>query len=71
MMRLIGSLVAAAAVLVLLVPVRGVDTDPPQCWSVFDYRVPCSPWLSVVAAVGAAVLAFVLVRMLGARRTIE
>jgi drug/metabolite transporter (DMT)-like permease len=32
-----GGLIA----LVLLLPSRGVDSDPPECYSYFDYVVPC------------------------------
>lgn len=67
-MRFIGSVLAAVAALALLVPARGVDTDPPQCWSVFDYRVPCGSWLSVGSAIGAAGLVYVLIRLVVRKR---
>lgn len=44
-----GAVVALAAgfvVLLLLFPAYGHDTDPPQCFSTFDYSVPCGVGLS-------------------------
>lgn len=32
---------AAILVFVLLLPVRGNDSDPPECFAVLDYVVPC------------------------------
>lgn len=32
---------AFVVVFVLLVPMSGVDTDPPECFSLFGYVVPC------------------------------
>lgn len=32
---------AAVIVFVLLLPYSGDDTDPPECYSVFGYVVPC------------------------------
>ncbi len=44
-MRRYGSAAAAAAlavaVFVLLIPQRGNETDPPECFSYFGYVVPC------------------------------
>jgi hypothetical protein len=44
--------VAGVAVMLLL-PWYGLDSDPPQCFSMFDYRVPCGAGLAFAA--GAAV----------------
>lgn len=59
------SVVAGLVVFVLLFPYAGADTDPPECWSVFGYVVPCGfgPQQShgVGFAVAGAVLAAALV----------
>ena len=34
---------AALVVFVLLLPWGGNDSDPPECFSVFGYVVPCGP----------------------------
>lgn len=39
----IASFVAAVLVFALLVPTSGHDTDPPECFSMFGYVVPCGP----------------------------
>ena len=38
------ALLAGLVVLVLLFPASGVDTLPPECFSVFGYTVPCDGW---------------------------
>ncbi|MFP5331096.1 MAG: hypothetical protein ACLGHX_01835 [Acidimicrobiia bacterium] len=62
--RLLGMtvLVAAVIVFVLLLPVSGQDSDPPECFSVFGYVVPCGlgpdqPHGEGFAIVGAVVAA--------------
>ncbi len=47
-------LVAGLVVLVLLAPASGVDTQLPQCWSVFGYGVPCGAGLSLAAGAATA-----------------
>jgi hypothetical protein len=37
----VSALFTALVVFVLLVPVRGNDSDPPECFSAFGYVVPC------------------------------
>jgi hypothetical protein len=37
----LAAVLAAAVVFVLLIPTGGNDTDPPQCYSVLGYVVPC------------------------------
>ncbi len=48
--RTVGAAVVAPAagfvVVLLLFPAYGIDTDPPQCFSTFDYSVPCGVGLS-------------------------
>lgn len=59
------SALAAAVVFVLLFPYGGNDSDPPECFSVFGYVVPCGfgPEQSqgIAFAVAGAVLAAALV----------
>lgn len=43
---------AGLVALMLLFPYHGHDTDPPRCFSMFDYVVPCGAGLSF--ATGAA-----------------
>lgn len=59
------ALLAAVVVFVLLFPFSGIDTDPPVCFSVVGYIVPCrlglegpvpEPWFAVAGAVVAALL---------------
>ncbi len=37
----IAAVLGAIAVFVLLLPVSGNDSDPPECFSWLDYVVPC------------------------------
>lgn len=51
------AVLAGLVVLVLLFPASGVDTLPPECYSVFGYTVPCGGGVAVAAgtATGAAI----------------
>jgi hypothetical protein len=61
----IASLGAAVVVFALLLPTSGHDTDPPECYSMFGYVVPCGPGpeqsQSMGFALGGALLAGALV----------
>jgi len=46
--------VAGFAVLLLLFPGSGIDRQPPECYSMFGYTVPCDGGLAVVAAAATA-----------------
>lgn len=48
------ALLAGVVVLVLLFPFSGVDTNPPQCLSLFGYSVPCGTGLSLAVGVATA-----------------
>lgn len=54
---IITALLAGLAVLLLLFPASGIDTQPPECYSMLGYAVPCGAW---VAWAGAAVVAGVV-----------
>lgn len=63
--KVAGTLLAGLVVLVLLFPGSGVDTLPPQCFSVFNYSVPCGTGLSFAA--GAATAGIVGLALLAIR----
>jgi hypothetical protein len=48
------SLVTGLIVMFALLPWHGVDSDPPQCFSMFDYSVPCGSGLAFAAGATAA-----------------
>lgn len=59
--RLAAPLIAGLVVFVVLAPAGGVDPHPQQCWSVFDYSVPCGAALSSAAgAVTAGIVGLAL-----------
>lgn len=51
---IIVALLAGLVVLVLLFPGSGNAAQPPTCYSVFGYVVPCDAWVSWVAALATA-----------------
>ncbi len=50
------ALLAGLVVLVLLFAASGVDTFPPECYSVFGYVVPCDQAWAVAAGAAAAAI---------------
>jgi len=66
--RLVASAVAGGVVFVLLHPFSGDDSDPPTCYSVFEWVVPCQAWVSVVACLGTSVVVVVTLFAIGRRR---
>lgn len=51
----VGLMVLAGfVVLVLLFPASEIDTQPPECYSVFGYVVPCEAGWAIAAGVLAA-----------------
>ena len=51
----IGStFLAGLPVVILLLPWYGLDSDPPQCLSMFGYRVPCGAGLAFAAGAATA-----------------
>jgi hypothetical protein len=55
-------------VLVLLFPGSGVDTLPPECYSVFGYTVPCDPRVAVAAGVTTVAVVGLLLWIAGRRK---
>lgn len=62
------AVLAGFVVLALLLPIRGVDSDPPVCWSVFDYIVPCGNGLALAAGAATAGLVGWVLWLAGRRR---
>lgn len=55
------ALLAGLAVLLLLFPGSGIDRQPPECYSMFGYTVPCGGGLALVAAtLTAGIVGFAL-----------
>jgi hypothetical protein len=50
------ALLAGLGVLLLLFPASGVATDPPECYSMLFFVVPCDAWVAWAAAASAAAL---------------
>jgi hypothetical protein len=51
---IVVALLAGLVVLVLLFPGSGNAAQPPTCYSMFGYVVPCDAWVSWVAAAATA-----------------
>lgn len=66
--RIAVSILAGLVVMVLLAPASGVDTLPPQCWSVLGYGVPCGSWLSLAAGAATAGVVGLALWLNGRRR---
>lgn len=62
------ALLAGLVVLVLLFPASGVDTLPPECYSVFGYTVPCGDGIAVAAGTALAAVIGLLLWIAGRRR---
>lgn len=52
----LAAVIGALIAVVLLVPSGGIDTDPPECYSVVGYVVPCGFGLAGAGALIAALL---------------
>lgn len=48
--KLVVAFLAGLIVLLLLFPASGVDTQPPECFAIFFYTVPCEAWVAWAAA---------------------
>ena len=59
------AMLAGLVVLVLLFPASGVDTQPPECYSVFGYTVPCGGGVAVAAGTATAAVIGLLVWIAG------
>lgn len=65
---IILSLLFGFAVLALLFPASGVDSDPPVCRSMLGFVVPCHAWVAWAAAAATGALAFAAARATFRRR---
>jgi hypothetical protein len=52
--QILASILAGITVVVLLLPARGVDSDPPKCRSGLGYTVPCGNGISLAAGAATA-----------------
>lgn len=52
--KVAAAILAGFIVLLLLFPASGIDPIPPECFSIFNYTVPCEGWVAPLAA-GATV----------------
>ncbi len=62
------ALLGGIVVLVLHFPASGIDTQPPECSSVFGYTVPCEAGWSVAAGVAAAAVIGMMIWMANGRK---
>lgn len=51
---IVVALLAGLAVVLLLFPGSGIDRQPPECYSVFGYVVPCDAWVAWAAGAATA-----------------
>ncbi len=65
--KLFFALLAGFVVVAALLPWYGVDSDPPVCWSMFDYVVPCGSGLALAAGATATGVVAVTLWLLGRR----
>lgn len=65
--KLAAALLAGLVVIAALLPWHGVDSDPPVCWSMFDYVVPCGSGLAFAAGAATAGLVALALWLVGRR----
>jgi hypothetical protein len=51
---IVVALLAGLVVVLLLLPGSGIDRQPPECYSVFGYAVPCDAWVAWAAGAATA-----------------
>lgn len=65
---LVAGLASGFLTVLLLLPVSGVDTNPPVCYATFDYTVPCGSGLAFgTALVVGGIVGWVTYSALGRR----
>ena len=62
------AVLAGLVVLILLFPGSGNAAQPPTCYSVFGYVVPCAAWVSGVVAAATAGLVGIGLWIIDTRR---
>ena len=65
--KVVIALLAGLVVLVLLFPGSGVMPQPPQCFSVFGYGVPCESGVAVAAGLATAGMVGLMLWIAGRR----
>jgi hypothetical protein len=68
MAKVAAALLAGLIGLLLLFPASGIDPIPPQCFSIFNYNVPCEGWMAPLAAAATAATVYLVVRLRDRRR---
>lgn len=53
-MHLLAPALAALLAFVALWPASGIDTEPPECYALPGYVVPCAPGFALAGAIAAA-----------------
>ena len=66
---IVVALLAGLAVVLLLFPGSGIDRQPPECYSVFGYVVPCEAWVSWAAGAATAGIVGLTLRMIDRGRS--
>ena len=51
---IVVALLAGLVVLLLLLQGSGIDRQPPECYSMFGYVVPCDAWVAWAAGAATA-----------------
>ncbi len=54
--RIALALIPGSAVFLLLIPGSGIDRQPPECYSLVGYVVPCNAWVALAAAAATDLL---------------
>lgn len=65
---IVVALLAGLAVVLLLFPGSGNSAQPPQCYSIFGYLVPCDAWVAWAAGAATAGVAGLALWALDRRR---
>ena len=59
---------AGVGVFLLLAPFSQDDSDPPTCYSIFEWVVPCGGGVSVAAGLATGVVVAIVLFAVGRRR---
>jgi hypothetical protein len=65
---IVVALLAGLAVLLLLFPGSGFMSQPPECYSMFSYVVPCDAWVAWAAGAATAGVVGLALWMIAQRR---
>ena len=65
---IVVALFAGLVVLLLLFPGSGITRQPPECYSMFGYVVPCDAWVAWAAGAATAGVVGLALWMIDRRR---